>query len=377
MIFPRRLIPALGCALATALLPSCDESADQRTSRMEKAMENAVITLKYSGPIKDGDDLANGPPMTPEERAAEDVTKKLVLLAANDLADPFQRLQSDLMRAAMRTLEGWRFKVLDAKGDIGTGLDVLGKVQNQQPVWLIVDPVESRLSAAILEPLRSSGVHVISIDQHMPVTACDTLVFTDQMKIGRLAGEVVVQALRRKAGDEQKKHVTGRVVQIRGRTGSYASEARAQGFAEAIRAEPGIILVHDAPGEWTPESGKARAVDALRLQKTFDVVFAHNDSMASGASEALVAAQVRENVLIIGVDGAGGYQGGLDLLRRGVIDATIRQPMPVELAFSLIQKAAKDDKFKPEPRYEREPLAITPHNLDDFMRGQSPAEAKK
>jgi ABC-type sugar transport system substrate-binding protein len=377
MIFHRRILSASVCVLAATMLTNCDESEDQRMARMEKAMDNAKITLKYSGPTGDNDPNKGQPQMTPEERAAEDVTKKLILFSASDLSDPFQRVQADLMRAALRTLDGYRYKVFDSKGDVGISLDMLGKAQNQQPVWLIVNPVEDRMSAAVLESMRGAGVHVVAIDQRVPASSCESVVFTDQIKIGRLAGELVVAALKRKATDEGRGLVSGRVVEVRGRDGSYASEARAQGFAEALKAEPGIILVHDAAGDWSPESGKARAQDAIRLQKSFDVVFAHNDSMASGVSEALTAAQMRENVLIVGVDGAGGFNGGLDLLRRSVIDATIWQPMPLEVAFSLIQKSAQDANFKPEPRYEREPLAITPKNIDDFTRGQLQAPGKK
>jgi ABC-type sugar transport system substrate-binding protein len=105
------------------------------------------------------------------------------------------------------------------------------------------------------------------------------------------------------------------------------------------------------------------------LQGTFDVIFAQNDAMARGISEVLSTAQQRDNVLIIGVDGTGGRDGGIDLVRRGVIDATIWQPMPLETAFSLIQKTANDPKFKPEHRYEREPIAITPRTVDEFLLG--------
>lgn len=364
MPIDRRRVLRFLPAASLAALTGCDESEEQRLARMEKAMETAKVTLKQS-PLSSSEAAK---PLTAEEKSAEDLSKPLVLFCASDLGDAFQRLQSDLMRAAVRTLEGYRYKVLDARGDVGVQLDNLGQAQREHPAWLVVHPVEERLSAALVEGLRGTGTKVIGLDQRLPASSCDAVIFCDQAKIGRLAGEVVIQALRRKAADEGKPQTTGRVVQIRGRADSASSKVRSQAFFDTLKAEPGIVVVHDAPGDWTLEGGKARAEDAVRLQGNFDVVYAHSDAMAMGASAAMTAAQRRENVLIVGVDGAGGRDGGLELLRRGVIDATIWQPMPMEMAFFQMQKVINDPKQALPARTEREPQAVTPKSLDDFMK---------
>lgn len=361
------LLPVLAAVLLAGL-PSCNESDQQKMERIEKAMENAKATLKTTSVIGDDQGKALKPELTADEKAAEDPSKKLILYIANDLKEPFQSYQADLMRQAVRTLDGYRFKALNAANDVGKQQDLLGSCQNQQPVWLLVAPVEERLSATVLEGMRNTVPHIIGLDPRLPETSCETTISTDQAKIGRLAGELTVSALRRKAADEKQPTVSGRVVQIRGAQNSFASKARAEAFEAALKAEPGIIIVHDAPGDWRREGGKARIEEARRLQGSFDVVFAHNDSMAQGASDALAVAQQRENVLIIGVDGVGGDDGGLEMLRRGVIDATIRQPMALEQAFALIQKSVTSGSFKLERRYSIEPVTVTPKNLDTFLR---------
>ena len=370
MIFRSSPFVAIISLFALGLFTGCGESDSARAARYEQAMENAKSALKGGGGAVP-EDAQLKVELSPDEKASEDTSRKLILLCAADLGDPFQQLQADLMRAAVRTLEGYRFKVLDAAGDVGKQLDVLGEAQSLQPAWLLVQPVEERLSAALLENARGQGARIVALDQRVPETSCEALVFADQAKIGRMAGELVLAALKRKAADEKKPQVTGRVVQIRGRDDAYASKARAEAFAAVLHAEPGIIIVHDAPGDWTVDGGRARAKDALKLQKSFDVVFAHNDAMARGASEALTAVQQRENVLIVGVDGIAGKNGGQEMLRRGVIDATILQPMPLEIAFSWIQKSINDSNFKPDRRAEREPLALTPKNIDEMGRKAS------
>lgn len=357
-----KLLP--GAGLAT--LVGCDGSDQARIQRYEAAIESAKETLQ------NGEDTAwkkaeDKKKAEEAEKAAIEAGKKVLLYCAANLADPFQRMQADLMQAAVRTLEGCRVEVLDAKDDVGVQLDQLAQAQRQRPAWLLFQPVEARLSAAILESMKGGSSRIIGLDQRLAVSACDTVVFIDQTKLGQKAGEIVLTALRRKAAQEGKPQVTGRIVQITGPK-SAATEARSLAFLNVLRAEPGIILVHDAPGDWSAKSGRERCEDALRLQQQFDVVFAHNDTMAHGASEALNTAQKRDSVLIVGIDAMGGRDGGLDLLRRGLIDATVWQPMPLETSFSIIQRSLDRAGHLWEPSIEREPEAITPKTLDDFVK---------
>ncbi len=246
-----------------------------------------------------------------------------MLFLAEDLSVPFQRVQADLMRSAMGTLVGYRFKTLDAAGGLDKQIEQLRQVDSDRPEWLIIQPVSESLVGSLIEPLRRDGVHIAGLDQHLAESSCDVRLFLDERQVGRIAGQLVVDALRRKAKDEHQQQVTGRVIQIQGKDGSATAKARSEGFAEALHAEPGIILVHDAAGAWTRESGRELTKEALRLQHQFDVVFAHNDAMAQGASEALTSAQQRDRVLVVGIDGVRGHLGGIDLLRRSIIDATI------------------------------------------------------
>ena len=202
---------------------------------------------------------------------------------------------------------------------------------------------------------------VIGLDERFGVGACTAVVFVSQKKLGEKAGQLVVEALKRKAADENKPQVTGRVVHLTGDPACFSTQARSEGFHEALKAEPGIVVVHEAPGGWSHEVAKARTEEALRLQHDFDVVFAHDDLMAQGASDAVTAAQMRDHMLIVGMD------GGLELVRNSVIDATIRQPMPMETAFEMIKKAVADKHYEPPSRTEREPEAVTPVNLDEVL----------
>ncbi|MDB6140244.1 MAG: monosaccharide transporter substrate-binding protein family, partial [Verrucomicrobiaceae bacterium] len=230
-----------------------------------------------------------------------------------------------------------------------------------RPAMLILSPVDDRAVAKAAEEARREGTFIVGLDERLGPGNCNAVVFVDQKKMGFLAGQLIVEALKRKAADEGKPAVTGRVVHLTGDADSFSAKARGEGVHEALKVEPGIIVVHEASGGWSSEGGKARTVEALRLQHEFDVVCAHSDAIAQGAAEALGAAQMRDRVLVVGMD------GGLELLRKSVIDATILQPMPMQAAFELIKKALADPHFVPPARTELQPEAVTPANLDAVM----------
>jgi len=128
-----KLLPSAG--LAT--LVGCDGSDESRIQRYEAAIESAKHTLQ------NGEDAAwkkaeDKKKAEAAEKAAVEASKKLVLYCAANLADPFQRVQADLMTAAVRTLEGCRVEVLDAKDDVGLQLDQLAQAKRLKPSWLSV-----------------------------------------------------------------------------------------------------------------------------------------------------------------------------------------------------------------------------------------------
>jgi ribose transport system substrate-binding protein len=349
-------------ALVLALLTGCSESDADRIARIEKATATAK-----AAEMADASAAPGARSLTPEEMLASDATKKLVIYCATDLRDPFQKVQSDLMHAAVRTLIGYRYKVLDAAGTIDGQQAILEQARTEHPAWLMVSVVEDTLSLSLIENMRRQGTMVVGLDQRLSATITDTRSGTDQAQIGRLAGQLVVQALRRKAAAEGKPQVTGRVLQITGMEDSYSTQARSAAFTEALKPEPGIILVHEGPGDCTAAGATIILQDALRLQGSIDVIFAHNDIMALAASQACATAGVRENIFIIGVDAMGYKGGGLDMMIDHRIDATIWQPMPLEMAF-LALRSSLADGYKLLPSYERAPEIVTQRNLNTVLK---------
>ena len=107
-----------------------------------------------------------------------------------------------------------------------------------------------------------------------------------------------------------------------------------QGFSATLLAHPEAILVHDAPTDWEPAKARLRFAEALRLQAPLHVVFAHDDFLAQAIHQEAEAAGIRDNLLIIGINGFHGGEGGLEMMRRHEIDVTLVRPLLLDHIWS-------------------------------------------
>jgi ABC-type sugar transport system substrate-binding protein len=294
----------------------------------------------------------------------ETTSPKLILLLSANAQHPYEAAQTQmLMRYALNRGE-FNLKTFDAAGSMGKQVRQLTEALSLKPYAIIITPIDAGSIAEEVTKAVKDGIVVIGLSESATTLPCSSALLVDQRQLGRLAGEVVVRALTRKAQEEAKSEIVGRIVELRGDDSSPQSAARHEGFMEELGKAPGLVLVHDAPGQWTRQGGKDRTVEAMRLQSRFDALYAHNDSMALGASAAL--GTQRQEVLIIGTD------GGLSLVNGGEIDASIYQPLLVDQAWQIILRRTEDSTFTPKPNYRIAPLAITPKTVDDLRRSGPP-----
>lgn len=306
------------------------------------------------------------------KRPEADLLKAIrtVVFLSADTARPYELTQLQNFQRMVGFRDGVNLMHHDAKGDAAMQSEQFGQAMAEKPFAIVVVPVDAaRLSDQVAAALQM-GVVVVGIGEAALSLPCTTAVVTDLREVGRLAGEVAVRALKRKALAEGAVDVMGRVVEIRGEEENQTSQAMHEGFMEALKATPGVVLVHDAPGAWTKEGGQARATDALRLQTSFDVVYAQNDAMALGAVIGL--GEVRANMMVIGTGGYVGTEGGLSLVNKGDLDATVFLPILVDLAWNFITKKMDDLGFIPQASYHVAPTAITPSNADQMLREGPP-----
>ncbi|MES2595358.1 MAG: substrate-binding domain-containing protein [Verrucomicrobiota bacterium] len=306
-----------------------------------------------------------------EATAAKAATTRTVVLLNARGDRGYEMAQSQQLARLAFAREGSNLKVLDAKGDSALQARQFDEAVAEKPAAILLSPVEAGALSTHVGDAVQAGVFVIGLGENAASLPCSTVLQVGQRDLGKLAGEVVAQALTRKAQEEGRTETTGRVVELRGDEHSAECQARHEGFMEALQKVPGAILVHDAPADWTGQGGKDRVREALRLQSQFDVIYAHSDAIALGAASML--GEQRVQMLVIGTDGFRGEEGGLTLVAQGNLDASIYQPPLVDLAWQIIERRLSEPGFVAKPVYRLNGLVITPKNVEDLRRGGFPA----
>lgn len=344
---------------------------------MEKILQSlrclpALMALLLSAceppkdPASDVGALGSDVPLPLLDHQAEVKAGTEILLLQSDGAEPYQIVQSALLADMVRSTPGLGFRADDAKGDARTQAAQLREAISRQPQTIFVVPVDVAALEPMLAEARGLGAQVIGLDPRIPEAAASFTVFCDQAKVAGVAAGAMRDALKRKAADEGRADGTGRVVQL-WIEDHAPSATRAGAFEKTLAAQPGIVLVHDAPTRWNREAVTQRMREAFRLQKAFDIVYAHNDLIAAIAADASREAGQRENLFIMGTDALGGVAAGLDMVREGVIDASVHQPLLVDFAWRVSRRMIAEPDFRPKPRYEIEPFFVSPKNLVEIL----------
>lgn len=298
----------------------------------------------------------------------------IAILMDNTVA-PMRNYQVALLDRLIRTRPLMDVLSYDAGGDPELQATQVRQVVSKGAAFLVVLPVDATTLAPVLREALKAGTEVAVLSPDVPDDACTFAVYTDERRLGKLAGEFITQALKSKSADEGKPATVGRVVQLRGDEFGTVAAQRSEGLVQAIQQEPGIVLVHDAPSNWSDTNAAVRIQEAMRIQKTFDIIYAHDDLSAAGAAKSLRDADVafRESVLILGTDAVPGTAGGVNLITKGVLDATIYNPPLVDLAWKEIDLMLDSPAHVPQKRRQIRPIIITSANAPDFLRQPLPA----
>ena len=157
-----------------------------------------------------------------------------------------------------------------------------------------------------------SGTPVIVFDRNINGRYYTSYQGVDNTELGRMAARYA----RHLAGDKAN------VLEIYGNPESTPAMQRHEGFAQIIAGYPGIKVTATAEGNWNYDDA-ARATDSiLAVNPAIDLIYAHNDRMAIGASE--VARRRGLSPRVIGIDAA--PEIGIRAVADSVIDATFLYP---------------------------------------------------
>ena len=193
---------------------------------------------------------------------------------------------------------------------------------------LIVAPNQVQTISPAIDRAYDKGIPVIVFERKTNSEKFTAFISADNYEMGRVMGEYIVARL----------HGQGHVMEIKGLEGSSPSIERHNGFMDAIKQSPGIQVVASLQGDWTEPTAYETTRQWLANNKDVrvDLVFGANDRTAMGARKALGG-----EVLYCGIDGLPGENGGIQLVRDSLLDASYIYPTHgdqiIELAVNILE----------------------------------------
>ena len=216
---------------------------------------------------------------------------------------------------------------------------------------LIISPNQAVPVTPIVEELYAKGIPVVILDRQTTSKKYTAYVGSNNLEIGRAAGQYITTSL--------KGH--GNVLEILGTSGASPTRDRHAGFVESIAQSPGIHLIDQFHGDWEQEYVLKQLPAMLAKHPDIDLIYAHNDRMALGAYKVCKQAGLIEKIKLVGVDGLAGPDGGIDLVEKGIINASMLYPTGGEEAIRTALRILRKQPFNKENILET--MVITPANV--------------
>lgn len=206
---------------------------------------------------------------------------------------------------------------------------------------IIVAPNEEEPLTPVVREIYESGIPVVIFDRDINGDSYTARIGVDNVGLGRSAAFYAANLEKGRCN----------VIEIRGLEGSTPASERHKGFKTVADSLTTLNMIASGCAKWNQEDAVALADSLLRLYPQANLVYAHNDRMAIGASMAAKRLG-RDDIKIIGIDAA--PEIGIKAVVDSVIDATFLYPTE---GHRLIRRALDILNGSPYPKDEMLPLA--------------------
>ncbi|WP_373314632.1 ABC transporter permease/substrate-binding protein [Streptomyces longispororuber] len=272
-------------------------------------------------------------------------------LSLSTLNNPFFVQMKEGAQAEARKA-GVDLTVTDAQNDASQQANQLQNFTSGTMGAVVVNPVDSDAIGPAARAANKADIPVVAADRGVNKADVATLVASDNVAGGRQAAKALADKLGGK----------GTVVVLQGTAGTSASRERGRGFAEGVKAFPGIKVVAKQPADFDRAKGLDVMTNLLQGHPDVDGVFAENDEMALGAVKAL-GGKAGKSVSVVGFDGT---PDGLEAVADGTLYASVAQ-QPKELGRIAVRNAVAVAAGEKVPSTVKVPVkVVTAENVKDF-----------
>lgn len=177
-----------------------------------------------------------------------------------------------------------------AESDVAAQVSQIEDAITQGYTGIALAPTDPAALAPVVDQATAAGIKVVFIDTQGSNEGI-TFIGTNNEVGAELAGKYLCDNVDQGA----------KVAILQGIITQSTGQARADGAKAAVTG-CGLNLVAETPAEWDKAKGQAAMEDILTQHPDLKGVFASNDNMALGAVEAIKAANLSGQIVVVGFD---------------------------------------------------------------------------
>ena len=279
--------------------------------------------------------------------------------------DNFLTVLRNGMSDYVMTLDGVELQIEDAQNDVAKQLDQINNFVASGVDAIIVNPVDTSATEAMTKAAEAAGVPLVYVNRE-PINV-DSLpdnqafVASNEQESGTLETKEVCRLLSEKGKNPARIYV------MMGELSNQAAVMRTQDIKDVMKSgecQVELQIIDEQTANWSRDEAQDLMTNWLSTGEKFDAVISNNDEMALGAIQAMKAANVSmEDVIVGGVDAT---QDALAAMEAGDLDVTVFQDAAgqgkgaVDAALKLAKGESVDQKV-----YIPFQL-VTPDNIADY-----------
>lgn len=329
----RTLFAAFALLVITAVVAGCGGGDSSTSSGSEESTE-----------------AAGGGAAEEEEGGGEESgggsLKIALLLPENETPRYETNDKPSFEKAVEEQCPGCEVSYFNAGGDVEKQASQGEAALTQGAEVMVVDPMDSKAAAAIVEKAHAQEVPVVSYDRLIENSEVGGYVSFDNERVGEQQAESLVERMKEDGNPK------GPIIKINGDPADPNAKLFKEG-SNKVFEEAGVEIAkeYDTPG-WTAENAQREAQQAITaIGKTgFAGIYAANDDTAGGAIAAMKGAGINpEEIPVTGQDST---VAGLQRILVGQQYMTIFKPIvpeaeiAAEMAISLGETGEVETKEK-------------------------------
>jgi ABC-type sugar transport system substrate-binding protein len=282
---------------------------------------------------------------------AEDKITIGVSLAQDD--NPFYIVMLKGIRARADEL-GWNVATVSANEDKVKQINGVQDLIAQGVKGVLISPVDAVGVNAAYDAAKAANIPIVSVARGSTSPNQTLHVAMDEKQIGRDIAEWTANAI----GGE------GKVAMLLGPSGAPTFRNLAEGYTEVMAKYPKIKIVFRADGPMTRERGVKQAEDALVANPDLKAIYAANDDVALGATQAVIAAGASDKTIVTGMNGV---PPALHAIKDGKLAMTVELNPFLwgRLGVDVLASYLKGDKV--EPRVFIKHVIVDKTNIDQKL----------